>query len=93
MVTVVALQDFVYQDAVVYQGQAVEMAPIDAAVHGRLRHVSLDPGARPTYQRRDMVAASPVQPVQLVVGPVQPVPDPVPAPRRRRGGRRRKAVA
>lgn len=93
-VTVVALRTFDFHGEVVHGGQAVTMSPIEAAVHGRLEHVSLDPQARPTYRTRDLVAT----PVRSAAEPESAAsesahdqaPMPNRTPRRRSRTRRRK---
>ena len=58
-VTVVGMRAFTYGGRLIHQGEAVTMPAIDAAIHGRLGHVSLDPMTAATYQTRVMVAAGP----------------------------------
>lgn len=82
LVTVVAIRDFTFQERTVHRGEAVELQAVEASIHARLGHVSLDRDARPTYQTRDMVAVAP--PVVVV----SDVPEQSPVRRRRR---RRKA--
>ena len=82
-VRVIALQEFACDGRMVYPGQAVQMAAIDAAVRARQGQVSLDPGMRETYQTRDMVAMSaPV--VTVVVAPAVVVPTKITRRRRRK---------
>lgn len=87
MVTVVALQDFVYQHEAVYAGQEIAMRPIDAAVAGRRGQVSLDPATKATYRRRDMTAEE-TRTAAHFDAPIQE-PQPVKSPVRQRGRRRR----
>lgn len=83
-VTVVALAPFDYEGKAFRRGEAVTMRPIDAAVHARLQHVSLDPRMKPTYVTREMVAAEPVTVAAVIPEAL------IEQPKRRRG-RRRKA--
>jgi hypothetical protein len=89
-VIVVAMQSFAYKGRAVYEGEAVEMPAIDAAVEGRKGHVSLDPATKATYHRRDMVAESSfIAPsVPAHVESVKP-----PIIKRRRGRPRKKVIS
>ncbi len=61
MVSVVVVRPFRHLERTVYDGECIEMEPIEALVKAREGYVSLDHGR--TYQTRDMVA----QPVALPV--------------------------
>lgn len=85
-VTVIATKDFTANDGMdVHAGEAVTLAPIEAAVRGRAGEVSLDPRARATYQRRDL-NAEPVAPASHVSS------DTPATPKRARRRRTRKAI-
>lgn len=85
MVTVVATKDFAYHGQAISAGQDVEMEAIDAAVHARTGDVSLDKGARPTYQTRDMQATP--------AGSGAPTPIPIDTQKPARRRRTRKKLA
>jgi hypothetical protein len=80
IVSVVAVQPFIYRGADITPLQAVEMEAIDAAVHARAGLVSLLHG-RTAYQTREMVASYLSQPILPVLS-TEPV--------KRRRGRPRK---
>jgi hypothetical protein len=93
MVRLLALADFDYQGRAVKAHELVLMMPIDAAVHGRLGHVSLDAHAADRYAHR-MMTAEPAAPV-VVVPPQESIVPPAARasapPRRRRSSRRNAA--
>lgn len=70
MVTVIATQDFVLDGRQIHEGEAVDLEPVQAAVHAYQNHVSLDPMARATYQTREMRATEPVSVVVAVEPPI-----------------------
>ncbi len=84
-VTVLAIRDFEYCGQEIVAGQAVAMIPIDAAVEARSGNVTLNTPA-PTYQRRDMVAASPATVVASAPSEKEPTV-------KRRRTRRKKVLA
>jgi hypothetical protein len=94
MVRLLALADFDYQGRAVKAHELVLMMPIDAAVHGRLGHVSLDAHAADHYAHRMMTAqAEPPAPV-VIVPPHEEsiVPPAARVPTRRRRSSRRNAA-
>lgn len=93
MVSVVVVRPFRHLDRNVYEGQSIEMDPIDAAVKAREGLVSLLHGGG-TYQTRDLVAGAPV-PAMTVESLDVPTPAEGPVaetPPKRRRGRPRKAL-
>jgi hypothetical protein len=90
VVTVVALQSFVLDERQIHEGEAIDLEPVMAAVHGRLGHVSLDPMTKATYQTRHLTAqfVMPAATPPLAM-PVTAIAD-LPKPKRRRT-RKRKA--
>jgi hypothetical protein len=93
MVRVLALAKFDYQGRAVKAHDLVLMLPIDAAVHGRLGHVSLDAHAADRYAHRMMTAqAEPPAPVVVVPPQESTVPSATRASTRRRRSSRRNAA-
>jgi hypothetical protein len=96
MVRVLALAKFDYQGRAVNAHDLVLMVPIDAAVHGRLGHVSLDPHDAERYAHR-MMTAQDEPPAPAVTVPqheesiVPPAARTSVPPRRRRSSRRNAA--
>jgi hypothetical protein len=85
-VSVVALANFAYRSRLIHEGEAVDMAPIDAAVEARKGNVSLVVGMKPFYQTRELMAQPHVVAVSV------PASEPTFIPPKRRRGRPKKAV-
>lgn len=64
---VIATKDFDYQGRAIHAGEAVRMRPVDAVIAARRQDVTLDKGARATYQTKVLTAETPTTPQ-----PVQP---------------------
>jgi hypothetical protein len=96
MVSVVALKNFEHDGEPIHRGQAVWMSPIDAAWRARKGLVTLTKGARPTYHTREMVpeplpvvefvdVQSTTEETGVTHNLIEPAPEPVEPPKRRRG--------
>lgn len=94
MVSVRVVRPFSHNNENVYEGQWIEMEPLDAAVESHEGLVSLLHGN--TYQTREMVAESPSSPVSAMTFASQEEAAQAPtehveqAPPKRRRGRPRK---